>query len=145
MINNCFPNFPQGVNCGIKPWRWQCLQILPTIFDESLSYYENICKLQAVIAQIIQEGMQTDQDVTQLQKEMQEVQAFIDNWNENAEAIIKELIGNISTSFIVPFIDNDGYFKIEYTNFTDLSFFTTGYDITIPGYNFGHLMLKEGE
>lgn len=142
MVNNCFPNFPQGVNCGIKPWRWQCLQILPTIFDESLSYYENICKLQAVIAQIVQEGVQTDQDITELQKEMQEVQTFIDNWNENSEKIISDLMKQISIGFITFELNNEGYFIINYAdNWKDITFNTSGYDIIVPETEYGQLIL----
>lgn len=142
-MNNCFPNFPQGVNCGIKPWRWQCLQILPTIFDESLSYYENICKLQAVIAQIVQEGVKTDQDISQLQEEMQEVQTFIDNWNDNSEMIIKNIIQTIGIGNVIFSITTDGYFKVEwYDNWYGVTWNTTGYDIVIPGYTYGHLVIN---
>lgn len=143
MINNCFPNFPQGVNCGIRPWRWQCLQILPTIFDESLSYYENICKLQAVIAQIVQEGVQTDQDISQLQSEMSEVQDFINNWNENSEIIIQNIIHTIGIGNVIFTITSDGYFKVEwYDNWHGVTWNTTGYDITIPDIPYGHLVIN---
>lgn len=143
MINNCFPNFPQGVNCGIKPWRWQCLQILPTIFDESLSYYENICNLKAVLAQIIQEGMQTDQDVTQLQKEMQEVQTFIANWGENAESTISKIIHTIGIGNVIFGLTKDGYFEVTwYENWNGVTWNTTGYDIIIPDIPYGHLVIN---
>lgn len=143
MVNNCFPNFPQGVNCGIKPWRWQCLQILPTIFDESLSYYENICKLQVVIAQIVQEGIQTDKDITQLQEEMQEVQTFIDNWNENSETIIKNIIQTIGIGNVIFSLTSDGRFMVTwYDNWYGVTWGTTGYDINIPGYDYGHLVIN---
>lgn len=42
-----------GINLKEAP-RWYCQKVLPTSYDDSLSYYENLCKLTEKMNEIIE-------------------------------------------------------------------------------------------
>lgn len=128
---------------GITPWRWKCLQILPTVFDESLSYYEQICRLAEQVKVIVEQGDKDDSDIRQLQQEMLEVQEFINNWNENSEEIVKDIINKVGIGFVTFSITKNGYFIVEWgDNWEGITFSTTGFDTYEPEeLEYGHLVL----
>lgn len=64
----------------IRPLRWWCHKIIPLIYDDSLSYYEVLCKLTAVLNQVIET-----------------VNGFID---EDIEGYIKALVDEYATEEI---------------------------------------------
>lgn len=40
-------------NKQIQPFTFYCQEILPLVYDESLSYYETLCKIQAKLNEVI--------------------------------------------------------------------------------------------
>ena len=65
-------------------------------------------------------------------------QAFHDWMQANALNLVGELV-----KLVIFNITDDGYF-VAYIpeNWNDIIFGTTGYDVTIPGYDYGHLVLS---
>lgn len=39
-----------------RKFGWRCLKVLPTVYDESLSYYEQVCKLGERVTRLENEG-----------------------------------------------------------------------------------------
>lgn len=59
---------------------YYCNKILPLVYDESLSYYENICKLADILNKTI--------------NELQNISAELDSLNENILEIVTNIVNN---------------------------------------------------
>ncbi len=62
----------------LHPFKAWCLQILPTIFDESMSYYECLCKLLDIMSATID-------DVNLLGQEFIKLKDYVDNYFTNLD------------------------------------------------------------
>lgn len=58
----------------IAPLYFYCQKILPAVFDDSLSYYEQLCKLTSKINEIISV---TETDIEELQDAVKELYDFV--------------------------------------------------------------------
>ena len=124
----------------IDTFRFWCQKVLPLVYDDSLSYYEVLCKVVEYINNLINEDKLIEADITQLQNELKVVQEWIDKFDTSyAEKIIKD---SISTMIFVE-IDDEGYIVYNIPeNWNDIQFNTTGLDVSISGYDYGHLVLS---
>ena len=133
------PNTP----CPVKPlkhFRFWCQKVLPLVYDDSLSYYEVLCKVVHYINQIIDSEKQIIENVEQLKEELEEVQDWINNFDTSfAESIIREYLATM----IFVEISDAGYFLYFIPeSWDDITFNTTGLDITIDNYEYGRLVLS---
>ena len=133
------PNTP----CPVKPlkhFRFWCQKVLPLVYDDSLSYYEVLCKVVHYINQIIDSENQIIENVEQLKEELEEVQDWINNFDTSfAESIIREYLATM----IFVEISDAGYFLYFIPeSWDDITFNTTGLDITIDNYDYGRLVLS---
>lgn len=124
----------------IDTFRFWCQKVLPLVYDDSLSYYEVLCKVVEYINNLIEEDKLIEADVAQLQSEMRVVQEWIDNFDTSyAEQIIKD---SIATMIFVE-INTQGYIVYNIPeSWNDITFNTTGLDVAISGYDYGHLVLS---
>ena len=128
----------------MKHFRFWCQKVLPLVYDNSLSYYEVLCKVVKYINDLIDSDKEIISDIDVLRKEMDEVLAFMEKYREEAEKIIKEEIEKYIATMIFFGITDDGYF-VAYIpeSWDDITFNTTGLDITIPIQpEYGHLVLS---
>ena len=58
--------------------KFNCRKVLPNVFDESLSYYEAICKLAKVVEDLIKDVEDLDKRVTALEQQVNGDNANID-------------------------------------------------------------------
>lgn len=124
----------------LKHFRFWCQKVLPLVYDESLSYYEVLCKVVWYINKLIDDNKLIIDEVEKLKSELAEVQTWIENFDTSyAEEIIAE---HLATMIFVT-ISDEGYF-VYYIPETweDITFNTTGLDITIDGYDYGRLVLS---
>ena len=124
-----------------KRFRFWCQKVLPLVYDDSLSYYEVLCKTVTYINNIIKDIQTTDSEITELQKEIKEIQTWINNF-ETTE--LENLIAEQIATMIFIEISNAGYI-IYYMpeQWEDITFNTTGLDITVPDYpEYGRLVLS---
>lgn len=121
-------------------FKFWCQKVLPLVYDDSLSYYEVLCKVVEYINNLIDEDKLIEENITELQNELTEVQNWIDNFDTSyAEQIIKD---NIATMIFVE-INSSGHIVYNIpSNWNDITFNTTGKDIEISGYDYGTLVLS---
>lgn len=121
-------------------FKFWCQKVLPLVYDDSLSYYEVLCKVVDYINKLIDEDKNIEENITELNNELTEVQNWINNFNtQYAEDIIKECIATM----IFVEINTDGYIVYNIpSNWKDITFNTTGKDIEIDNVEDGTLVLS---
>ncbi len=126
---------------NLKHFRFWCQKVLPLVYDDSLSYYEILCKVVHYINSLIDDNKEIVQDIEELRQELNTVQEWIDNFDTDyAEKIIQKYLATM----IFVEITNSGYivYNIPYS-WDTITFNTTGLDIELalqPEY--GHLVLS---
>ena len=124
----------------LKYFKFWCYKVLPLVYDDSLSYYEVLCKVVKYINELIEQDRIFGEELDALRADMTEVQDWINNFNTSyAEKIIREYIATM----IFVEISDAGYF-IYYIpeNWKDITFNTTGLDVVIPDTDYGRLVLS---
>ena len=130
----------------VKFW---CYKVLPLVYDDSLSYYELLCKVVSKLNELIEKYASFDDVVTEIQSAIDALQKQIDEFDTTyIEKLIKDKLANM----IYVWISDAGYF-IYYIpeSWNDVSFNTTGLDISneelannghIDNYEYGRLVLS---
>lgn len=131
-------------NCdGDFFWFW-CYKVLPLVYDDSLSYYEILCKMVTYINNLIETDKLQNDEIAKLKQDVQTVQNWINNFDTSyAESIIAQYLATM----IFVSISDEGY--VIYTipkNWKCITFNTTGLDIEnnigVGNYDYGHLVLS---
>lgn len=125
----------------LRHFRFWCQSVLPLVYDDSLSYYEVLCRVVNYINKLIDSDKEIVNDIDGLKKDLDTVQEWIDNYDTSfAESIIEEYIATM----VFFGLTDDGYFVAYIPESWDsITFETTGYDTNIdlmPEY--GHLVLR---
>ena len=124
----------------LKYFKFWCYKVLPLVYDDSLSYYEVLCKVVKYINELIEQDRIFGEELDALRADMTTVQEWINNFNTSyAEKIIRDYIATM----IFVEISEAGYF-IYYIpeNWKDITFNTTGLDVVIPETDYGRLVLS---
>lgn len=125
----------------LSRFRFWCQKVLPLVYDDSLSYYEVLCKVTDYINGIIDNQDEINTEIQALKAELQTVQTWIDNFDTT---VIEQIIRDYLATMIFVEISMSGYiiYNIPQT-WADITFNTTGLDINLtlmPEY--GHLVLS---
>ena len=135
-----------GTVSTLKYW---CYKVLPLVYDDSLSYYELLCKVVSKLNELIEKYATFDDVVAEIQSAIDELQKQIDAFDTSyIEKLIKDKLANM----IYVGISDAGYI-IYYIpeSWNDVSFNTTGLDITneqlvnnghVADYEYGRLVLS---
>lgn len=129
----------------LRPFRFWCQKVLPLVYDDSLSYYEVLCKVVKYINNLIEQDKVFDTDITQLQTSMENVQRWIDDFDEEyAEQFARQIITETIATMIFVGLSESGYIVYYIPEeWSDIVFNTTGLDITVPETDeFGRLVLS---
>ena len=124
----------------LKHFHFWCQKVLPLVYDDSLSYYEVLCKVVKYINDLISQDQVFADQIQGLRADLAQVQQWIDAYDTTfAEKIIRE---HLATMIFVE-ISTTGYiiYNIPET-WDDITFNTTGLDIAVPDYGYGHLVLS---
>lgn len=125
----------------LKHFRFWCQKVLPLVYDDSLSYYEVLCKVVDYLNHMMDDVNVVINDYTELKKELEAVRNWIDNFS--SEYLEKLIAEKIATMIFVE-ISDAGYiiYYIPET-WNDITFNTTELDIRIPEYpDYGRLVLS---
>lgn len=70
--------------------------MLPLVYDDSLSYYEILCKIVDYINELIEQDKIFADEISKLQEDLKEIQNYIDNFDTSfAEQIIKNYLATM--------------------------------------------------
>ena len=122
-----------------EKFRFWCQKVLPLVYEDSLSYYEILCKVVKYINDLIEQDKIFQDDITEIRKELETVQKWIDDYDTTfAEKIIKEYLATM----IFVEISDSGYFVYYIPDsWESITFNTTGVDIQINNIEYGRLVL----
>lgn len=123
----------------LPTFRFWCQKVLPLVYDDSLSYYEILCKIVKYINNIIENQKELSNELINLQKEIDVIQKWIDNFDTS---YIEEIIKKYLATMIFVEITDSGYFMYYIPeHWEDITFETTGLDVEIPNTDYGRLVL----
>lgn len=124
----------------LKHFKFWCQKILPLVYDDSLSYYEILCKVVDYINKLIDNENSTIGQIEELRKELAVVQKWVADFNTSfAEEIIKKYLATM----IFVEISDSGYIVYYIPEqWKDIQFETTGLDVEIPNTDYGRLVLS---
>ena len=81
-----------------KHFNFWCYKVLPLVYDDSLSYYEVLCKVVKYINELIDEDKLIYGEIDKLKAELAIVIKFIEDFDtEVAERIIREALANLAS------------------------------------------------
>lgn len=126
--------------CNFRFW---CQKVLPLVYDDSLSYYEVLCKLADGFQKLLELEEQNSADIDSLQDAMKAVQEELENITSGNYAGLMQIISNAIKNVWFGLTDS-GYF-VAYVpeSWSDIEFGTSGLDVfpaLMPEY--GHLILS---
>lgn len=123
-----------------EPVKFWCFKVLPLVYDDSLSYYEVLCKLRDKINDMIVSMSELDATITGMQQAIAKIEEWIRDFDTN---IITEWLNEHLMSMFFVEIDDSGYFKIYIPEgWEDVTFKTSGWDEVLdPPLDYGHLIL----
>ena len=121
-------------------FRFWCYKVLPLVYDDSLSYYEVLCKVVDYINKLIEQDRVFGDELEGIKRDLAEVQTWIDNFSTSyAIKVIKEAIATM----IFVEISDAGYIVYYIPdNWDSIVFNTTGLDIEIPDTENNRLVLS---
>ena len=129
------------LNYDLTTFKFWCYKALPLVYDDSLSYYEVLCKVVDYINKLIEQDKIFGDELTKLKEDLTTVQKWIDNYDTSyAKEVLEKYIANM----IYVDISDSGYIIYHIPeSWNDIKFYTTGLDITVPTENeYGHLVLS---
>ena len=125
----------------LKHFRFWCQSVLPLVYDDSLSYYELLCKVVDYINKLIDTDKEIFSDIDGIKQDLSVVQNWIDNYDTT---FIKQVVDEYITVGVFFGLTNDGYF-VAYIpeSWDEITFSTSEYDDFTPlAPVFGHLILS---
>ena len=125
----------------VAPLRFWRQKVLPLVYDDSLSYYELLCKVVDYINNLIETDNDIISDMDSMKSDLAVVKDFVDNLDTSyAEQVLRE---TIATMIFVEITDA-GYIVYNIPDsWSDIQFNTTGLDIELELQpNYGHLVLS---
>lgn len=83
-------------NCDRDFFRFWCYKVLPLVYDDSLSYYEILCKMVTYINNLIETDKLQNDEINKLKQEVQTIQNWINNFDTSyAESIIAQYLATM--------------------------------------------------
>ena len=129
------------MNPNLPYFRFWCQKVLPLVYDDSLSYYETLCKITDYLNKTIEQTNEVTDELLALKAEVNTIQQWIENFDTSyAEKVLAETIATM----VFFGLTQCGYF-VAYIpqSWEQIAFNTTGLDISVPCMDeYGHLVLS---
>lgn len=104
----------------LSPFRYWCQKVLPLVYDDSLSYYELLCKVVDYLNKTMEDVETLHDDVTSLHTAYEELQSYVNNYfstldvqeeinNKLDEMVQNGTIMSLFTSTLVPYAMPEWY------------------------------------
>ena len=127
----------------VKTFKFWCQKVLPLVYDDSISYYEVLCKVVDYINALIETDNEIFATLDKMKADITVLQNWVDNFDNNVEVMLREIIDRYIATMVFFGITDDGYF-VAYIpeSWNDITFYTTELDIFLPiEPEYGHLVL----
>ena len=127
----------------VKTFKFWCQKVLPLVYDDSISYYEVLCKVVDYINALIETDNEIFATLNKMKADITVLQNWVDNFDNNVEVMLREIIDRYIATMVFFGITDDGYF-VAYIpeSWDDITFYTTELDIFLPiEPEYGHLVL----
>lgn len=125
----------------LQHFRFWCQKVLPLVYDDSLSYYEVLCKVVEYLNNVIDDVKDFVDDFDEIKEELAQIQEWIDNFDTT---VVEKIIEESLLHMIIVNITDNGYIVYYIPEgWKDIEFNTTELDIFLdlqPEY--GHLVLS---
>lgn len=128
----------------IENARFWCFKVLPLVYDESLSYYEVLCKVMKKLNELIGSLDTLPEEIKQIEAAIAQIEKWIEEFDTTViQELVEKWINEHLASSIYVEIDDSGYFKIYVPEgWEDITFKTSGWDYYLePPVDYGHLVL----
>lgn len=110
---------------NLSPFKYWCQKVLPAVYDDSLSYYELLCKVVAQLNATIDAVNNNGDAVIELQNSFIELKNYVDNYFDSVDfqALVNNKLDEMAesgelTQIIVDYLKING--MIVFNNVTDL-------------------------
>lgn len=112
----------------VRDFKYWCYKVIPLVYDDSLSYYETLCKLVEYVNNIVDDEKLALEEIEALKKDMEEVQEWIENFdttfveqlvNDYLKKAVKNVIFGISTSGYFMCMIPYGWDSVEFGTIQD--------------------------
>lgn len=125
---------------NLDTFRFWCQKVLPLVYEDSLSYYEILCKVVDYINNMIENQKEFSAELNELKSELEVVKKWIADFDTS---YIEEVVRKYLATMIFVEISDAGYI-IYYIPETwkNITFETTGLDVEIDGTEYGRLVLN---
>lgn len=122
----------------LKHFKFWCQKVLPLVYDDSLSYYEVLCKVVDYINKMIDDEKTIIAQIDELRKELEIVQKWIDDFDTTfIEKEVQEYLAK-AVQTVTFGISSAGYFMAVIPDWLSKLEFGTIQD----GDLYGHLTLS---
>lgn len=125
---------------NIEKVKFWCFKVLPLVYDDSLSYYEVLCKVKDKLEEVLVSLSELDETMHDIQAAIAQIQQWIDNFDNNARDIVIEIVQKYIAGSVIFGLTNDGYFCAYIPDSWSKLHFGTIMDFPDPLY--GHLTLS---
>lgn len=68
---------------SIAPFVFYCQKVLPAVYDDSLSFYENVCKMVAKLNEVIEYANLSGPAMEDIQRQIDELKQQLDDFKEH--------------------------------------------------------------
>lgn len=125
---------------NLDTFRFWCQKVLPLVYEDSLSYYEILCKVVDYINNMIENQKEFSAELNELKSELEVVKKWIADFDTS---YIEEVVRKYLATMIFVEISDAGYivYYIPET-WKNITFETTGLDVEIDGTEYGRLVLN---
>lgn len=70
---------------NIRPFRFWCYKVLPLVYDDSLSYYEILCKVVKYINEMLEELETSEKRIDGLDEALKQLREYVDHYFDNLD------------------------------------------------------------
>lgn len=124
----------------LKHFRFWCQKVLPLVYEDSLSYYEVLCKVVKYLNNLMDDVNAVIEDMDALREEMAWIREKIENFDTK---YIEEIVKDYLATMIFVGISDSGYIVYYIPeHWDDIIFNTTGLDVDLPEHEYGRLVLS---
>lgn len=121
-----------------QPFRFWCQKVLPLVYDDSLSYYEVLCKITSYLNNIINDQKLMVNEIEEIKITVNQLQEWINNFDTSfVEDLVQEYISKVIKNVYFG-ISTQGYFMAVIPKSWD----EITFDTIQEGDLYGHLTLS---